>query len=46
MKQNGFKSRFQLFIDDLKEMTWKKWLAVFFVAVLLAAKLYKTLFVD
>ena len=46
MKQDGFKSRFHLFIGDLKEMTWKKWLALIFVTILLAAKLYKTLFVD
>lgn len=41
IKQDGFKSRFYLFIDDLKSYTWKKWLAIIFIVVLISVKLHK-----
>ena len=41
LKKDGVKSRFLLFVDDLKGLTWKKWLAVIFVLILLSVKLHK-----
>gem|GEM_PF-4489498 len=41
MKQDGLKSRFYLFIDDLKSYTWKKWLAIGFIVILFSIKLHK-----
>jgi len=46
LKKDGPKTRFYLFLDDLKDLSWKKWLAIIFVIALLSMKLYKVLFVD
>ena len=37
IKQDGLKSRFILFLDDLKGLTWKKWLAIIFVLTTLVS---------
>lgn len=43
VKQDGIKSRFYLFLDDLKELTWKKWLPIVFVLIVLIIKLLEIL---
>ncbi len=41
IKQDGLKSRFFLFLDDLKDYTWKKWLAIIFIVIMVGMKLHK-----
>ena len=43
VKKDGVKSRLYLLLDDLKELTWKKWLPIVFVMVILVIKLLEVL---